>query len=469
MSRINSNIPSITAQRVLNMQNSRLNNTLQRLSTGVRINSGKDDPAGLIASDRLRAEQQAIQAAQTNIARAVNVVSVAEGGLSEITSLLTDLEDLIDRSSNEAGLSDDERAANQLEIDGILSSIDRIAASTELQGKKLLGGALAYTTSTVSAANIAYLQLNSVRVPQGGKRQVSVKVTTAASQAIVSYTGGALGATPVTIEVTGNLGTERITLASASLANVASAIIQSRDLTGVSATVASTNIRIRSVEYGSSQFVKIRVLSGTFTMAGSGTDYGNDVKANVNGQTITGDGLKLTTRTSVLDANMTLAAAFGSVTTGGTTRFGVTGGGGNFTVAPSLDLNSLASLGISSIDTTQLGDSNTGFLYTLGTGQTNSVTSDKYYTAQRIVRTALSQVASLRGRLGSFEKNTLNTTANSLKIQYENVTAAESSIRDADFAEETSNLTRAQILVQSASMVLKLANAAPQSVLGLLS
>jgi flagellin len=468
MSRINSNIPSITAQRVLNMQTGRLNTTLQRLSTGVRIISGKDDPAGLIASEKLRAEQRAILAAQTNIARATNVVSVAEGGLGEITNLLKDLEDLVDRSANEAGLSDEERAANQLEIDGILSSIDRIASSNELQGKKLLGGALAYTTSTVSAANISYLQLNSVRVPQGGKRAVSIQVTTAASQAVVSYTGGAVGATPVTIEVTGNLGTERLTLASASLANIASAIVQSRDLTGVSATVASTNVRIRSVVYGSSQFVKIRVLNGTFTVAGSGTDYGNDVKANVNGQTITGDGLKLTTRTSVLDANLTLAAAFGNITTGGTTRFAVTGGGGDFAIAPKLDLNSLASLGITAINTTMLGDSDTGFLYSLGTSQANSVSSGNYSAAQRIVRVTLDQVSSLRGRLGSFEKNTLTTSANSLTVQYENVSAAESSIRDADFAAETSNLTRSQILVQSATMVLRLANQAPQTVLSLL-
>jgi flagellin len=468
MSRINSNIPSVIAQRVLNMQTGRLNTTLQRLSTGLRIISGKDDPAGLIASEKLRAEQRAIQAAQTNIARATNVVSVAESGLGEITNLLKDLEDLVDRSSNTAGLSDEERAANQLEIDGILSSIDRIASSNELQGKKLLGGALAYTTSTVSAANIAYLQLNSVRVPRGGKRAVSINVTTAASQAIVSYTGGAVGATPVTIEVTGNLGTERLTLASASVANIASAIAQSRDLTGVSADVASTTVRIRSTAYGSSQFVKVRVLSGTFTMDGSGTDYGNDVKANVNGQTITGDGLKLTTRTSVFDANITLASAFGSVTTGGTTRFAVTGGGGDFTIAPKLDLHSLASLGITAINTTLLGDTDSGYLYTLGTGQTNSVTTGNFFTAQRIVRNALDQVGSLRGRLGSFEKNTLTTSANSLKIQYENVSAAESSIRDADFAEETSNLTRGQILVQSATLVLRLANQAPQSVLSLL-
>jgi len=126
MSRINTNVSSIIAQRILTTQNTRLNQSLQRLSTGLRINSGKDDPAGLIASETLRAEKNAVQAAQTNVARAVNVVAVAESGLSEITTLLTDLEDLVDRSSNETGISDDERVANQQEIDLILDSINRI-------------------------------------------------------------------------------------------------------------------------------------------------------------------------------------------------------------------------------------------------------------------------------------------------------------------------------------------------------
>ncbi|MEW6250013.1 MAG: flagellin [Planctomycetota bacterium] len=468
MSRVNTNITSIIAQRVLSMQNERLLTSLQRLSTGLRINNGKDDPAGLIASETLRAEQRAIQAAQTNISRAVNVVAVAESGLNEITSLLNDLEDLIDRSSNESGISDEERAANQQEIDAILSSINRIASSTELQGRKLLSGELAYNTSGVSAGNIAHLQLNSVRVPEDGSRTVAIKVVQAASLATVSYTGGAIGSTPVTIEVAGNRGTERITLASASLSGIAAAINQSKDLTGVSAHVASTVVRITSTEYGSDQYVRVRALSGTFTVAGTGNDEGADVQANINGQSVTGEGLSLSVRTTILDANITLTAAYGSVTTGGTTQFAVTGGGAQFTIAPKLDMNSLATLGLSAIDTSSLGDGNVGYLYSLASGEANAIASKNYFAAQRIVRTALSQVASLRGRLGSFEKNTLETSANSLRVQFENVAAAESVIRDTDFAQETSNLTRQQILVQSATNVLKLANAQPQMVLALL-
>ena len=98
----------------------------------------------------------------------------------------------------------------------------------------------------------------------------------------------------------------------------------------------------------------------------------------------------------------------------------------------------------------------------------NDLAKKNFATAQRIVRAAINEVASLRGRLGAFQKDTLSTTINSLQIARENVTAAESAIRDADFALETSNLTRAQILVSSSTSVLQLANAQPQNALSLL-
>lgn len=468
MSRINSNIPSLIAQRIFTTQNERLNTSLHRLSTGLRINSGKDDPAGLIASETLRAEMRAIQAAQTNIARASNVVAVTESGLNEINSLLNDLEDLVDRSSNKSGISDEERVANQLEIDGILASINRIAGSTELQGRKLLNGELAYNTSSVVTTNIAHLNLNSVTLTRGQNRPVSIKVTTAASYAAVSYTGGAMGINPVTIEVTGNLGTERLTLASASIANIASAITQTKQLTGVSGAVVGTDVRLASVGYGSANFVRVRVLSGTFNVAGNKyEDTGTDVRAVVNGQSVGGLGVSLMLRTPLIDSDITLTKTFAG-TVNNTTNFYVTGGGAKFMISPSLEGNSETTVGVDSVRTSMLGDRNLGYLYTLGTGEANQLSSDNFNAAQQIVRKAIDQVSSIRGRLGSFEKNTLETTLNSLRVQYENVAAAESVLRDTDFAQETSMLTRQQILVQSSNMVLRLANQSPQNILSLL-
>ena len=469
MSRINTNVTSVIAQRILNDQNERLVVSLRRLSTGLRINAGRDDPAGLIASETMRAEKRAIQAAQTNISRAVNVIAVTESGLSEITNLLTDLEDLVDRSSNASGISDDEAAANQQEIDSILASINRIANSTELQGRRLLNGDLAYTTSGVVASQVADIQLNAVRLPEDGARSVAIDVVQAASLAVVSYTGGSLGATPVTIEVTGNLGSERLTLASATLSQIQAAINQSTALTGASASVVSNVLRIQSTEYGSAQFVRVRVLdAGTFTLAGTGEDYGQDVQVNLNGQILTGTGLAVKARTAVLDADLTLTADFAATAGLATAQFAITGGGAEFMIAPTLDANAQASVGIRNIATTALGNANVGYLFSLGSGEANAMSEQNFFTAQRIVRTALTQIATLRGRLGSFERNTLDTTANSLAVQYENVTAAESTIRDTDFAAETSNLTRQQILVQSATNILRLANAQPQQVLALL-
>ena len=117
MSRINHNIPSILAQRVLGMQNNALNKSLERLSTGLRINRGADDPAGLIASENLRSEKAAINAAITNAQRAEQVVNVAEGGLQEVSNLLVELQSLVSSTANEAGVSEEERVANQLQID----------------------------------------------------------------------------------------------------------------------------------------------------------------------------------------------------------------------------------------------------------------------------------------------------------------------------------------------------------------
>jgi flagellin len=128
----------------------------------------------------------------------------------------------------------------------------------------------------------------------------------------------------------------------------------------------------------------------------------------------------------------------------------------------------MESIGIAEVTTGQLGSSGTGFLATLGSGLTNDLSSGNFTVAQRIVREAINQIASLRGRLGGFQKDTLQTTINSLNVALENVTAAESAIRDADFAEETSKLTRAQILVASSTTVLQIANAQPQNALALL-
>ena len=144
MSTINTNIPSLVATRVFNANSQRLNTALERLSTGYRINSGKDDPAGLIASETLRAEKVAIQVAIDNSLAADKIVAVAEGALNETHVLLLELEALVDKSANTAALGTEEVRANQLQVDSILESIDLIANNTTFKGKNLLNGTLGY-------------------------------------------------------------------------------------------------------------------------------------------------------------------------------------------------------------------------------------------------------------------------------------------------------------------------------------
>ena len=127
MSRINTNVSSLIAQRALANNQSQLNTSLERLSTGLQINSGADNPSGLIASKALDAEKTGIQTAINNASLANNVIGTAEGGLNEVSNLLTQLTGLVNQSANTGALSSDEVAANQLQVDSILNTINRIA------------------------------------------------------------------------------------------------------------------------------------------------------------------------------------------------------------------------------------------------------------------------------------------------------------------------------------------------------
>src|SRR5271170_4919692 len=175
MSVINTNVNSLIAQRSLAQNNANLNTSLQRLSTGLRINTGADDPAGLIASQSLQQEQTGIQTAINNASLAGNVIGTAEGGLNEVSSLLVQLQGLVGTAANSGGLSSDEVAADQLQADSILNTINRISQSTTFEGRQLLNGNLDYTTSSVNATNIANVQVNSASVPAGGQQAVAVQ------------------------------------------------------------------------------------------------------------------------------------------------------------------------------------------------------------------------------------------------------------------------------------------------------
>ena len=159
MSTINTNVASLTAQISLAQNQSSLNTTLQRLSTGLRINSGADDPAGLIASQSLKSEIAGINQAVNNSSRASNVLATADGALSEVSSLLDSIKGLVVASANSGALSPAEIAANQLQVDSAVQSITRIANTTTFDGLNLLNGSLDYVTSGVTSTAISSVSI----------------------------------------------------------------------------------------------------------------------------------------------------------------------------------------------------------------------------------------------------------------------------------------------------------------------
>lgn len=508
MSRINTNVQSLIAQRVLGQNNQSLNTSLERLSTGLRINRGKDDPAGLIASENLRSQKASINAAIGNSERADQVVNIAEGGLSEVSGLLTDLQGLIVNSANNAGLSAAEKDANQLQIDSILQTIDRVASATSFQGKKLLNGSLDYTTSTPNAG-VSDFRINSAKLANGQALAVQANVITSAQKAGLFLSLGAGGINlsgtggSITIEIAGSKGSRQISFSSGNKASAITAAINGfSDLTGVKATLsgsgAGTGVRIESQEYGSAEFVTVKTVSSSggttgnslrtlnatnFNTAATGgttlstattglKDSGQDVVATINGLSAIAKGRTARVATDFLDAEITFNDATGNnkaQTTGTFSVFNITGGGADFQLAGQVDIGGRVSLGVGNINTSSLGNSSVGFLSSLATGKTNAVSKATDLTkAQQIVDKTIEQVSSLRGRLGAFQKNTIGATIRSLNVSLENTSAAESTIRDANFATETAGLTRNQILVQASTNVLGLANQAPQSALSLL-
>lgn len=575
MTRINTNVPSLVAQNRLQASNSDLNSALTRLSTGLRINSGKDDPAGLIASEALRSEITGLNKAVTNTRRAGQIITTADSAMGQINSLLNDVRGLVVEAANTGALSSEEIAANQLQIDSSLEAINRIAQSTTFQGRKLLDGSLDYTSTVGTIASVADSSIQSAQLGTSGSLTVDVVVDAAATQAsstvsaagfttaaaanatfvtgtdsititaastgsdfndvqvafvddngggaetavydaaqrtlTVTYdsasstitdvataittegtfTGAVVGAnggdafvepttTPSTgktggevlnadlvFQLTGSGGAETFNFsAGTSKDQIASAISLVSDSTGVSASVAAGVLTVTSTDYGSDSLVDLDVISegtgGTFGASLSAArSVGTDISATVNGVEADGVANTLSINTSTLDLSLTVDA--GSSTN---FSFNITGGGATFQLGADVTSTQQASIGIASVSTGQLGGAS-GRLYELGSGQAKSLTNDVGGAAD-VIDEVINKVTSVRGRLGAFQSTTLESNLVSLNETAANLQEAESSIRDADFAAESANLTRAQILVQSGTNVLALANQNPQNVLALL-
>ena len=270
MTRINTNVSSLNAQKTLSRSNVALQESLTRLSTGLRINKGKDDPAGLIASEVLRADIVSVERAITNSNRANQMIATADSALGQVSSLLNDIRGLISEGANTGAMSDEQIAANQLQIDSSLEAIDRISQVTQFQGRRLLDGSLDFITENVSTSQITDLTVEQANFGALSQIDVSVDVTAQATQASLNYGFGAV-ADDVVLEIGGKNGFEAFSFESgATIEDMAAAINLVSDALGVTAEVetAATKGSITASSYGTDNDI-------TITADTAGADEGN--------------------------------------------------------------------------------------------------------------------------------------------------------------------------------------------------
>ncbi|WP_437206719.1 flagellin [Planctomicrobium sp. SH664] len=465
---IANNVLSINAQNNLTKANSALSQSVERLSSGLKVNRGADGPAALVISEKQRAQIAGLRQAIDNSEKAVSLVQTAEGALGEINDLLVKVRSLALDSAN-AGVNDEDAlAANQAEINNALDTINRIASNTQFGTKKLLDGS-AGVTGTVTDADVTFLKGTSDTTAGA----YAVVVTTAAERANVVAGEGQTD--PLASDEILTVNGVSISL-SAGLTQdqVVSRINEYTAQTGVKADIVSGDTRLSTTAFGSA--AKISVTSNVAAADDSSgfgigllTDNGVDIAGTVGGVTYTGvgnvltatsgavKGLSLKFATDPLDAAKSVTGAQGNVTVSDNSLV--------FQIGP--NQNQTAKVAISKVSADSLGIGVTGNQFNnLSEIEVNS--ASKAQDAIGIIDSAINDITNLRGDLGAFQNNTLSSTSNNLRTTLENTTNAESVIRDTDFAAEIANFTKNQVLVQAGTSVLGNANQIPQLVLRLL-
>ncbi|MBL8065556.1 MAG: hypothetical protein JNM34_06820 [Chthonomonadaceae bacterium] len=465
--RVNNNTVAMNAYRNLSGTGSEIAKSINRLSTGLRINSGADDPAGLIASENFRRQISGMDAALRNNQDAMNYAKTADGALDEVSRLLRDARALTVANGNST-VDANQKQANQTQLNNILASIDRIAQTTAFGDKKLLDGS-AGTTGTINApSKIASVAITGnfagKSMTQDGV--LDVNLTQAAQQATVTGTATYTAAN-LTVP-TGSFSINGFAFKASpgdTVQNVVDKINAAASNTGVNATYnnVSNRIDLNSKDYGSN--VKVNLTDGAAVIlgsAGSSTDAGQDAAATVTYK----DSLGATIATAAFTRGRGLQLKDGD---GNTLVMTVTGGTTTGNTAAAIQIStgqSAFQIGANADQTTQLNltNFNAGALGLAGL----DITVIDLTTALKQIDDAISQVSSSRGNIGSFMRNTIETNMRSISITKESLTATESSIRDVDIAEEMTNFTKLQIIQNSGLSVLAQANQAPQAVLSLL-
>lgn len=448
---INTNIASLTAQRNLNKSQSSLATAMERLSSGLRINSAKDDAAGLAISDRMTSQIRGLDQAVRNANDGISFAQTAEGALSTAGDAMQRIRELAVQAANDTNSASDRQAINN-EVQQLIQEVNRIATSTQFNGQNILDGSLSTLVFQVGANAGQTISVSGVdaRGSQLGAAQLTGTSLTAAEIAT------AVGNNNLTIEG------ETVDLTGATtqqdVIDAINAVSSDSGITARAATSTSADVAYTVDAANARTFVLngVSIDLAANTAIADAADAINAV-ANQTGVTATVNGTDITFSNND-GQEITI------VDDGANTVFGA-----DHTIYSGIDL--VADVGASINHAGSAGGN-----LNLGTAGTavdtvlndlDVLTRDNASDALSTIDFALQNVASLRAELGAVQVRFESTITN-LSVTSENLSAARSRIQDADFAAETAEMTRSQILQQAGVAMVSQANALPQSVLSLL-
>jgi len=486
---VNTNIASLNAQRSLSNSQSMAATSLERLSSGLRINSASDDAAGLAISSRLQAQVEGLNQAARNANDGVSLLQTAEAALQEVTNNLLRVRELAVQASN-ATLSTADRSAINTEVTQLVAEMERVATNTSFVGTNLLDGTFASKSFQVGANNgetVSISSIASAKTTALGQALSASSTGTAVSGTASSGSNISINTVAIAASVDDGSGSAS---ASGSAKALAAAINRTSGLGGVTATAnattvdsADTNAGTDTGDTGSTIAVTINGTSvGTITDAGTAAANAQDIvtKANLvsaaTGVTAAlntdGDGVDFSAADG-RNITVTLGAiddtGDGDANAGVATDFGL----GDFTAnSANTTLGTVTLTSASSIDVTDASSilnvsDATAALGGTAISNISLATSSGAETAITSVDAALNSINESRASLGAYQ-NRFESIVKSAQVAAENADASRSRIQDADFATETATLAKSQILQQAGISVLSQANAMPQQVLALL-
>ena len=495
--RINQNIYALNAQRNLQNTNNQLSVSLERLSSGLRINRASDDAAGLAISEKLRAQVSGLGVSVDNANDGISLIRTAEGSLDRVNAILKRMRDLVGWAAN-GDKTDADRQKYQDEINQLTEEINRISTTTEYNTKKLLNGDIG-SKVTVAAADAGEVESAGVsgEILRTGTYVISVLsagVAEVEGLALASGTGyssslysalGASGAYTKTLNIStadGKSASVTLNVASSDGDTVETAIqkintaLQNAGMV-VTATWNDANDRIelKSGEVGSKYAIAVvqsNSVSGaanfTITQVTTAVDVTVSVTDPAGGanQLVKSTSRYFAAGTSTLEPvdssgiagvtfTLTNAAA---ASTGAAVTLDVAKGSLILQIGPNKGKDHRMEITINDMSASTLGVNNIDV--------TNQANAQAIIDAETIDK-AIEKVVTERGKLGAYE-NRLNHTIQNLGVEKENLTSAESRLRDADIAQEMMDFTRNQIMLQAGTAMLAQANTVPQTVLQLL-